>query len=293
MSIDNTTQSVNVKAFDMTKEATLVKLSITKYGGNKKDKGLAEESAEKHEMNADVVSTTLTVLDKTVTKIVGKIASAARTWLNHNAAVYDDTGWRMIRNSQFEKIRTQLEAYKLEFMEAVNENIISKYDALREQAVYDLGGRFDMIGFPSKDELASRYTFEVKTQMVTDPDDVRCSHLPQSTIDEIKGGNNAVAVNNQKKILDLLKHIAKHIKETLSDPDKKFKNSLITNIHDAIDVVPSLNFTNDPTITQMAARLKKDLSGFNPDDLRKDPEVRKEAAAKAGTMLDDLANANL
>ena len=131
MSIDNTTQSVNVKAFDMTKEATLVKLSITKYGGNKKDKGLAEESAEKHEMNADVVSTTLTVLDKTVTKIVGKIASAARTWLNHNAAVYDDTGWRMIRNSQFEKIRTQLEAYKLEFMEAVNENIISKYDALR------------------------------------------------------------------------------------------------------------------------------------------------------------------
>ena len=265
MSIDNTTQSVNVKAFDMTKEATLVKLS----------------------------STTLTVLDKTVTKIVGKIASAARTWLNHNAAVYDDTGWRMIRNSQFEKIRTQLEAYKLEFMEAVNENIISKYDALREQAVYDLGGRFDMIGFPSKDELASRYTFEVKTQMVTDPDDVRCSHLPQSTIDEIKGGNNAVAVNNQKKILDLLKHIAKHIKETLSDPDKKFKNSLITNIHDAIDVVPSLNFTNDPTITQMAARLKKDLSGFSPDDLRKDPEVRKEAAAKAGTMLDDLANANL
>jgi hypothetical protein len=67
-----------------------------------------------------------------------------------------------------------------------------------------------------------------------------------------------------------------------------FHDTLVSNIADLADLLPALNVSNDPKLTQMADNLRSKLASYDPDDLRKQEGARKMAAKDARQILAEI-----
>lgn len=91
-----------------------------------------------------------------------------------------------------------------------------------------------------------------------------------------------------------LKKVIDNMAERLSDPDKKFHNTLVTNITDLCELLPALNIGNDPVLKELAREAMAKLTGYDPADIRKDPGTRKTVAERAAALsgkVDDYMGA--
>lgn len=77
--------------------------------------------------------------------------------------------------------------------------------------------------------------------------------------------------------------------ERMDDPDAVFRNSLMNNIADLVELIPGLNVLDDPDIEAIRLDMKQRLAGVDPEDVRKDPEFRQELAGEAKEILDRMA----
>ena len=69
------------------------------------------------------------------------------------------------------------------------------------------------------------------------------------------------------------------------DTTKKiFRDSLVENVHDMVQLMEVCNITNDPVMADAARRLEDALSGVTPDALREDAYLR----AQTKRQVDDV-----
>ena len=66
-----------------------------------------------------------------------------------------------------------------------------------------------------------------------------------------------------------------------------FRDSLVENIQKLLDVLPSLNLTNDPKIALFADEMRE-LCAHDAQSLRDNMFTREDVAAKAEAMLDQM-----
>jgi len=71
----------------------------------------------------------------------------------------------------------------------------------------------------------------------------------------------------------------------LSDPKKKIYDSLTENLAELIGLAPSLNVTEDEKTNTLIKDIREKLLRVGPEDLRNNPEVRKDTAAAADEIL--------
>ena len=68
-----------------------------------------------------------------------------------------------------------------------------------------------------------------------------------------------------------------------------FRDSLVENLRDLVELLPRLNMTGDPALETMRRRLAASLCGHDPQDLRDDGALRARTARSAEAILDDMA----
>src|SRR6185436_1794409 len=80
----------------------------------------------------------------------------------------------------------------------------------------------------------------------------------------------------------------RHLVNRLSDEDGHFKNSLIGNITEIIDLIPALNVTGDAKLERFRAEVHALIAGLTPQTLRDDKFTRKEVAEQAEAILSKM-----
>jgi hypothetical protein len=68
-----------------------------------------------------------------------------------------------------------------------------------------------------------------------------------------------------------------------------FRDSLVSNITELLEVVPSLNLTGDAAVTDFAARIRQDLTGFDAQALRDNMFTREDVAQRAESIYNQMA----
>jgi hypothetical protein len=68
-----------------------------------------------------------------------------------------------------------------------------------------------------------------------------------------------------------------------------FRDSLVGNIEQLVDMLPGLNVLNDPDLDAIGKEVKARLLGYDLKDLRKKPAVRSAAAREAQEIMDKMA----
>lgn len=97
---------------------------------------------------------------------------------------------------------------------------------------------------------------------------------------------------NKQLLARLLKPVQAMASKLVESPkgdatDIRFKNSLVENIIEIVDIAPKLNIAGDPNIDAFIAEMRN-LTIHTPDELKKDKAIRSKVATEAEALMKRL-----
>lgn len=267
--------------------AMLVALNITQWSARKHDKSVSDKVDRDNEAK-DAGRYNKLLVDKTALEPCNQIAGAARAHLYKVTLPWGENGERLLPATLFFDFKTEMQTFESEF-DARARTFLTIYPRLREEARLRLGKLYDPKDYPSEQDIRDKFSFAVAITPVASADDFRVK-LNDEYVESIKADITHRMQERQKEAVKecwiRVRKVVTAMHERLKDEKAVFKDSLIGNARDLIDILPALNLTNDPELTSIATELQTIL--MPPDRLRADKTLRANTAAAADAILAKL-----
>jgi hypothetical protein len=192
----------------------------------------------------------------------------------------------------------QNEFYKL------RDKFLGRYEWLINETQLKLGDMYNPNEYPSNDTVQAKFGF-------------RLNHLPLPEPGEFGSNDFRLAIGAQQaaelqqqyasfyetqltramgdlwsRAYDVLTRMSERLDYADHEQKKVFRNSLVSNVIDIIDMMETMNITDDPTMQLQSRRLKLAMQGVSPEALREDEGLRRstkqsvDEAIKALPSLD-------
>ena len=177
---------------------------------------------------------------------------------------------------------------------------IEDFDDYVEQARLDLGKLFRIEDYPSKDQLRDRFSIRYRIKPAPDAEHF-IAQLASDDTDRVKRDiERHIEEQLHDAVGDLYRRLAEaveRVSERLNeDGDGKplvFRETMISNIRDLVDVVPQLNIFGDQRLAGLCEEVKDRIAGVEPDSLRPsrtfDPVVRAQVKRDADALMEQFA----
>jgi len=263
----------------------LVEVNISHWIGRKKDKRASQDVAVQNNAKDGVASVNKALLaDNDELRAIGKLVTRIRDTHAAMTMPWSNSGLRLLPTKQFFKYQEVMTALRDEFYKLV-EAFLNKY----EDAVVDvqilLGDLFSRDDYPTLEELRRKFNMSIQyTDVPTG--DFRVA-LPQEAIDELKSSMTASFQNNFEVAMNdvwtrlhkFLTRMSERLDYSDNETKKIFRDTLVTNVTDMIELLRVCNVTGSSQMDAMANRLEEAMSGVTPDALREDDYFRAETKA--------------
>lgn len=281
--------------------AMLASINISVWEARKQDKALTREINTAHNAAEDAARVHKSLIARTAFAKIDAVAREARRWHYLRTLPWADSGTRLLSNEGFSVWADKVAELGARFDVAADE-FDAAYPALYSQARIDLNGMFNEDDYPNPSDIRRRFSFARKIWAMPTAGDFR--------IDLANGESDRIRAEIQTEIdatmraanRDIAERIAKVVgtmAETLvayaPAPSGKreeakgiFRNSLVTNVKDLAELLPSLNMTGNAKIAEITARLAT-LGAADPDQLKDSDNIRASTASAAKAILDDVS----
>jgi hypothetical protein len=275
----------------------LVNLKISVFSGTKTDKKLTTEVSENHRTKSDA----LRVVKRLVSKedpdlqMVNKIVSEIRTFHRENTVPWGDDGARMLPGKHHDVYMKNIRGL-IEKGEVAAAGFCAKWPEKLRQARIDLNGTFNEADYPDETTIASHFSFRIIRAPVPDGGDIRVD-LPAQEIESmrreiserISEAEKAAENELYARLGEKLANFVNKLNEKGSDGKPAvFRDSLVGNIREICDLIPSLNVTGDQRLEQVRREIMGSIGKLRPDEIRDDVFTRKEALQRASNILEML-----
>lgn len=268
--------------------AMLVSLRLSAWTARRYDKRVSNDVAAMHNASVDAGRYNKMLLPgdcpsyKALIQLVGKI----RTDHYANTLAWADDGRRLLATKNYQQYSAFIRKSRVDF-DALLEDFLAEYPALREQAKVRLNGMYKDEDYPTVSQIRHKFGFCLDYDPLPAKGDFRVD-LPVDDIAAIEAATTnrlTSAINDAMRdawgrLYDTVKHIA----EKTGNPDGIFRDSLIYNARELCDTLSRMNVTNDPDLEAFRVEVEQYLTASEPDDIREDDKVREDTA----TMADDI-----
>lgn len=213
-------------------------------------------------------------------------------WEDGGARILGSSGYMEYQDSQ-RKLKYDLDR-KITLLEA-------NWDALVERSLADLGDLADRANYPAAEELRQRYSADCEMAPIGDAADVRL----QVSDEEVARIQKHVEERHARKMEGIMADIERRVKavaERVYDrlhnykpavggkrAENDFRDSLVTNVRELVDLLPSLNITNSAAIDRLRLDLME-ISRYDAAYLKTDDTTRQKTAAAAKAILDKMGD---
>lgn len=270
--------------------AMLVSLNVKKWTARKLDRKVTREVAENHNTTVDAGRYNKQLIakdpDGTLTKI-HKAMGDLRNWHYTQTLPWLSSGERILPAANYWDYTNEYDNKKRQ-IEYMIDQFVTEYPLLVDKARTYLNGLFDEKDYPDPAVIRGKFLIDVAFTPIPTAQDWRIE-LTESEEQAIKTRIEETAQNAMDNAMDdlwqRLYNVVDHIRERLSDPDKKFKDSLIHNANELCDLLPRLNVGDDPALEAMTEEVRKVFQNVQPSDLR-------ETGKNAGWRVDRAAHAS-
>lgn len=280
----------------ITEKGMLVSLSIQRWTARKHDRAVSDKVALDHGAGADAGRYTKALLAKESLAGVSKVAREARAHHYENTLPWTDTGHRILPADNFFKYSDAQAAFKNEFEKEVKK-FADNYPSYVSAAQNNLGRMYDATDYPDAGTIAGYFGIDVDVTPLPDGKDFRVDlgvdvqKKIQADIEaKTTGAIQDAAQDLWNRTYEAVKHMADRLKAY--DPTDKskapFRDTVVTNLRELVDLLPRLNMTGDQNLTDMSDKLAQTLCGANPDELRDDSLLRDSTAEEADAILKDM-----
>lgn len=272
-------------------KAMLVKLSISKWSARKHDKRVSKEVAQQYGTDQDRGRYNKVLIAQEAIKKIGQAESAARTFHYEQTLPWKDDGARILPSANYLHYTQEIRRLKAEFEREVG-YFLGNYPDLVDDARRELNGLFDPADYPDPSKITKKFGFEVEVDPLPTAADFRVN-LQGEEVNRIKGEIEErlgrAQADAMRDLFNRLHGVVKHMAEKLADKTAIFRDSLVTNIQDLVDLLPRLNLTGDPHLEELRRKVADNLLGYEPETLRKNQFARQETAAAANDILAAMA----
>ena len=284
---------------DLKSDAMLVGLRISAWSGRLYDREASDHVAVHHDANTNVGRYNKRLLPKAALAALNATMSEARTRHYAQSLPWDDKGSRLLTVANYEHYTEIMDGLR-ERLVRQRAGFIEDYDGYVEQARLDLGKLFRIEEYPSKDDLRDRFSIRYRITPVPDAEHF-IAKLASDDTDRVKRDiERHIEEQLHDAVGDLYRRLAEaveRVSERLTeDGDGKplvFRDTMISNIRDLVDVVPRLNIFGDQRLAHLCEQVKDRIAGVEPDSLRPsrtfDPVVRDRVKRDADALMEQFA----
>ena len=289
----------DIKAPTLSSSAMLVGLTITGWSARKKDRRATADAAVANHANEQMLNTTKKLIASDKLDAIAKHASRMRAVSGSMTLPWADSGLRMLPTTKYFDYVQTLDKLRAEYL-ALVQDFIAEYGQLVYDMRAELGDLYDPDLYPPVEALAAKFSCSISYLPLPDADDFRLD-IPAQALAEVSSSyasfyNDAVSAamtDIWKRVHDALAAMTERL-DYADDNDKKiFRDTLVTNVLDVIDVMADLNITNDAHMQLQQQQLRKAISGADgkpvtAGDLRKDAGLRQSVRSEVATVLANL-----
>lgn len=270
------------------KPALLVSVHIHQWGNRKSDKSATAMATVGHGASEDAGNFTKKLLPHAVEmRRISTLHGQIRDFVNMETLPWMADGTRILASQNYLDFVSKFRAKKSEFESAVADFILA-YPQLIADAQAKLGGLYNAADYPSPERLASKFKCEMDLMPLPDVTDFRL----EISDAERRKFESKIRETQAKAMLDCwsrLHTVVKSAAERLADPKGVFRESLISNITEICQLLPKLNFTNDPMLEAERVKIEQLASGLAPEMLRSNASERKSAADQLAQIQSKMA----
>lgn len=293
---------------DLRTHGVLVTVNISSYSGSRLDRDASAEIAEDKGSSAafatDAYRVNKVVYNKKFLKPVGRISLNFYKWLRERSHQWSH-GVYLIKAETLNEVLTEFQKAKVNWIRELD-NLCS--DALRREALEDYrertGNGFDESIWPTVDDLKEAFTFNLDIEQLPDPQTAdnlvfkigseAAERIAESTAKKLADKSAEVSKETARRIGEVVQKMVDKLTEKRKDADGNdlppvFRDTLVSNLREAVELIDTLNVTGDPALDKLKADILRDLCPVDPADLRKDPAVRKDTVKKAKAISSKLA----
>lgn len=270
--------------YDIRSRALLVKLTVHRWGGSKKDRKSSEELLDQKEAQHDAGRFTKSLIPEVHRK---KIIQA-ETWIRSKhyalALPWTDDGWRIITPETFQEYAKLMDEGRKMFSEAIAP-LVGSWDSIIEGRKTSMGKLFDPADFPTSDELKAAYHIDVDFMPVPCAGDFRVG-LTKNEAEAIRQQVEATTDDRIKTASrELWQRLARSLEVLIArveSPEGKIHESVLSNLKNICEVAPRLNFARDPELDRVASGILSTVASYNISLLR--PAECDQAAVYRGCI---------
>ena len=279
----------------LTKKAVLAALNVGGWEPRKKDDDAANIvhkhfHAEKDSGNYNKVL--IDVKDESWVRIT-KARSALRDYHYTHTVGWIHKGAQLLPAAMYLDYNGDIIKLIREYTNAAEAFIAHSYDDLKKDAKIKRNGLYRESDYPSKAELVRKFYAEVKYLPVPD-----AGHVVVDLVnDEVKRIQRdtesmieAAVEQSRREVWERLYEPVRNMAAALVEPDKRFHDTLVSNVRDMVKMAPSMNLADDKKLDAMVEEVKKNLTKASADSLRNNPDKRAEQAKKAADLAKKMAS---
>lgn len=275
--------------------AMLVEVNISHWAGRKKDKRASIDVTSANHADSGVASVNKKLLANSDTlQAIQRHVTAARSMHANMTMPWSNSGLRLLPTAQYFKYSQAMSDMQNEFDKLVGEFLQSYNDEVVDVQL-KLGDLFSHDDYPTVETLERKFAFRTNYMPLPDAGDFRVD-IGNDALREVKEQyDDFYAKQYNTAMNDVWTRLHKALtsmSERLdygSKEDKKiFRDSLVGNVHDMIELLRVCNVTNSSQMAQMANRLEDAMSGVTPDALREDDTFRAETKRAVDDALKSL-----
>jgi hypothetical protein len=113
---------------------------------------------------------------------------------------------------------------------------------------------------------------------------------PRTTATSItSGAPSPIGGPSRWEPIERLEAFEEREKGDKSDRTGIFRDSLVNNIKELVNIIPALNLTETPEIEAMRVKLLRQLCASPPEELRQSPLVRQHVLDRANAILKEVS----
>ena len=255
----------------LSQKAMLVSVNISQWTGRRVDKRATDTANVAHKANENAGKYHKKLLPNAVElEAIGTIASQARKYFYEQTLPWMADGSRIINGKNYLNFVSKMRAFKVEFENAVKD-FEKAYPRLKSEAVKTLGDLFDKDEYP--DDIASKFNIESTFLPLPDVGDFR-TEITDAEKKQFIAKMRDVEGDAMRDCWSRLHSVVKTAADKLSQPDAIFRDSLLENVTEIVNLLPMLNITDDKNLEKQRLDIKKLISNLDTFDLREDTVAR-------------------
>jgi hypothetical protein len=222
---------------------------------------------------------------------VAKCYGAIRQFVYEQTLPWADTGARILPVSNYFQFSQGMSGLR-RAAEAAVEVFVEAYPDIIERARVALNGMFDQGDYLPQGQIRRLFSCSVDFRPMPEAADFRVSlsdDEDKRIRGEIEGQLKGALTDAMADLWRRLREAVDHLAVKLGEPGAIFRDSLVGNVRELVDLIPRLNLAGDVDLEAVAAEVKDKLTSLDPEVLRNSEIDRAMTARAAQDIIRKMA----